>query len=36
MSDEMRDLLSHPEDVAAVLLTVAFTFVLIVIVGCVA
>lgn len=36
MSDEMRDLLSHPEDVAAVLLTVAFIFVLVVIVGCVA
>lgn len=36
MSDEMRDLLSHPEDVAAVLMTVALTFVLIVIVGCVA
>lgn len=36
MSDELRDLLSHPEDVAAVLVTVAFVFVLVVIVGCVA
>lgn len=36
MSDEMRDLLSHPEDALAVLMTVAFIFALIVIVGCVA
>lgn len=34
--DWWDDLVSHPEDVAAVLMTVVFIFVLIVIVGCVA
>ena len=36
MSDDFQDLLDHPEDLAAVLLTVALIFALIVIVGCVA